>query len=284
VLQQPQQLKKKQSVSKRGGRHNSSSSSSSNHGNNKLAQQSKHDKLKSAQLGFQQLIDKNDDDVGVRSYTPIVSANTNPILFLQLSSHSSSSTFSSSSQQQSSVDYEAEDENEDKQRRPLHKNENDSLLHVQNFLKCFGPNAYASAKAPPPATATKSLAFVKSPGEGAELRAWRQNYCPPINTVQVATTTATSQAPATTLADSTAANTPMFQAQSSANHKPTKFQINTKFLRKPRNKLLKMLPTATATSAATAPKQQEQLQQPQLFNDDSNAKFKDFSIDSLLNK
>uniref|UniRef100_A0A6P4E956 Uncharacterized protein LOC108041221 n=1 Tax=Drosophila rhopaloa TaxID=1041015 RepID=A0A6P4E956_DRORH len=75
----------------------------------------------------------------------------------------------------------------------------------------------------------------------------------------------------------------MFQAQSSANHKPTKFQINTKFLRKPRNKLLKMLPTATATSAATVPKQLEPLQ-PQLFNDDSNAKFKDFSIDSLLNK
>ncbi|XP_041675367.1 uncharacterized protein LOC121530402 [Drosophila eugracilis] len=219
-----------------------------------------------AQLDFQQLIDKNDDD---------------------LSSNSSSSTFSSSSQQQSSVDYEAEDENEEKQRRPLHKNENDSLLHVQNFLKCFGPNAYASAKAPTIATATKSLAIVKSPAlAGEELRAWRQHFCTAINTVQSDTTIAITQATlsTTTLAENTATNTPMFQAQSSANHKPTKFQINTKFLRKPRNKLLKMLPTATATSPATVPKQQEQLQQPQLFNDDSNAKFKDFSIDSLLNK
>nr|AGK43560.1 FI20819p1 [Drosophila melanogaster] len=80
----------------------------------------------------------------------------------------------------------------------------------------------------------------------------------------------------------------MFQAQASANQKPTKFQINTKFLRKPRNKLLKMLPTAAALAPGAATtefkQQEEQLQQPQMFNDDSNAKFKDFSIDSLLNK
>ncbi|XP_033162219.1 uncharacterized protein LOC117142386 [Drosophila mauritiana] len=262
-------LKRKQSLAKRGARHSSTStsSSSSNHGSKKLTQPSKYSKLSAAESSFQQLIDKNEDD---------------------LSSNSSSSTFSSSSQQQSSVDYEAEDENEDKQRRPLHKNDNDSLLHVQNFLKCFGPNAYASTKPPTPAIASKPLAIVKSIA-GGQLRAWRQNYSSPINGVQAATSIATSQAAQSTtaVAENPSTSTAMFQAQSTANHKPTtKFQINTKFLRKPRNKLLKMLPTAAAPApAATDFKQQEEeLQQPQMFNDDSNAKFKDFSIDSLLNK
>lgn len=189
------------------------------------------------------------------------------------------------------MDYEAEDENEDKQRRPLHKNDNDSLLHVQNFLKCFGPNAYASTKpsTPTPAIASKPLAIVKS-SAGGQLRAWRQNYSSPINGVQAATSIATLQAAQSTtaVAENTSTSTAMFEAQASANQKPTKFQINTKFLRKPRNKLLKMLPTAAALAPGAATtefkQQEEQLQQPQMFNDDSNAKFKDFSIDSLLNK
>ncbi|XP_041450877.1 uncharacterized protein LOC111074890 [Drosophila obscura] len=284
-MQQKQkpQPKKKPILARRGGRNSNSSSKPTPY----------YSKPKPADpLSFQQLRDTNDDD---------------------LSSDSSSSyTFSSSSpQQESSVDYEAEDENEDKQRRPKHKDENESLLHVQNFLKCFGPNALSAATitvTPAATTATTvavgqappgNLNVVKSPS--TELRSWRQNYR---NTIQIVPTTNTTN---TAIAIATATTTPpLLQVQS--NHKPQKFQINTKFLRKPRNKLMKMLPstttstmdngipTTTSTSSTTTivvqdEEQQEQQtreklqqQQPGLFNDDSNAKFKDFSIDSLLNK
>lgn len=190
------------------------------------------------------------------------------------------------------MDYEAEDENEDKQqRRPKHTSENDSLLHVQNFLKCFGPNAYAKTSVPAPAGAL--TATTKASGRG-ELRAWRQSYR---NTAPPTAAAQTTQTPiGMTGASTTALNTTVVfhaqsqsQSQSSSGHKPptTKFQINTKFLRKPRNKLMKMLPTATASSATSQQElelEQEQPEQLQLLNDDSNAKFKDFSIDSLLNK
>nr|XP_017031458.1 uncharacterized protein LOC108081020 [Drosophila kikkawai] len=251
---------KQQSRAKRGG---------SNHTNNN-SKRTQGELKKAAEMGLQQqLIDKNDDDHSSNS------------------SSSSSTVSSSSQQQQSSVDYEAEDENEDRQqRRPKHSNENESLLHVQNFLKCFGPNAYAKTNVP--AAATKAL------GKG-ELRAWRQNYRNTINSVPATATAVadnptvqTSQTPIVDITGATATainTTALFQAQSqsSSGHKPptTKFQINTKFLRKPRNKLMKMLPTATTT---TSQQELEQPQQLQLLNDDSNAKFKDFSIDSLLNK
>ncbi|XP_033244226.1 uncharacterized protein LOC117186939 [Drosophila miranda] len=274
---QKPQPKKKPILARRGGCNSNS--------NRKLLPQKTmpyYSKPKPAEaLSFQQLRDKNDDDLS--------------------STSSSSSTFSSSSpQQESSVDYEAEDENEDKQRRPKHKDENESLLHVQNFLKCFGPNALSAAtitatpatggaEAPTP---TGSQKVEKSPS--TELRSWRQNYR---NTIQLVPTTNTIASIATT-AIATATTPTLLKAQ--PNHKPQKFQINTKFLRKPRNKLMKMLPTTTTTDNGTTTtivvpdeekheqqtreKLQQQQQLPQLFNDDSNAKFKDFSIDSLLNK
>lgn len=232
-----------------------------------MQQPRSHGRLKPTELDFQQLIDNNEDD---------------------LSSDSSSSSFSSSSQQQSSVDYEAEDENEDKQRQPKHKIENESLLHVQNFLKCFGPNAYTTgslAPTPTPAAVNpiKPLANVKPASTGGELRAWRHNFrstIPPRTAAATLVTTiiATSQAGTENQA------LPLVQAPPGVSHKPAKFQINTKFLRKPRNKLMKMLPTTTAGNPEQQDSQQDQLHPSLLFNDDSNAKFKDFSIDSLLNK
>ncbi|XP_017847140.1 kinase and exchange factor for Rac A-like [Drosophila busckii] len=232
-------------------------------GRNKLQHQTHpYKKLKQTAVSFQQQHDNQEDD---------------------LSSSSSSSTFSSSSQQQSSVyDYEAEDENEDKERQRRHKDENDSLINVQNFLKCFGANAYAigATRATPSVPASTTIlsaatTTATATNDVTELRNWRQQYRTPMITVTTTTTitTPTTQAPLTL-------------------GKPQKFQINTKFLRKPRNKVMKMLPT-TATATPTPLQQQEQQQQQhqeqepqaaQLFNDDSNAKFKDFSIDSLLNK
>ncbi|SPP84170.1 Hypothetical predicted protein [Drosophila guanche] len=280
-MQQKQkpQPKKKPILARRGDRNCNSSSNSTPYYSKPMPAEP---------LSFQQLRDTNDDDLS--------------------SDNSSSSTFSSSSpQQESSVDYEAEDENEDKQRRPKHKDENESLLHVQNFLKCFGPNALSAATitatpaattaAPVGQTPTSSLHAVKSPS--TELRSWRQNYR---NTIQIVPTINTAT---TAIATASATNTPQL-LQSQSNHKPQKFQINTKFLRKPRNKLMKMLPTTTLDNGTTTTTmstktivvldeekheqqtreklQLQQLQQPQLLNDDSNAKFKDFSIDSLLNK
>ncbi|KRF99381.1 uncharacterized protein Dwil_GK26756 [Drosophila willistoni] len=209
----------------------------------------------------------------------------------QLSNNSSSSsTFSSSSQQQSSVDYEAEDENEDKQKQRCHRNENEHLIHVQNFLKCFGPTAYATTAAStipsqvPVAGTTTTTTSVTT--LSTELRNWRQNYRSP--------STCTAAISSTSVATTSAI--PPIQSQnhthSSNKDKLPKFQINAKFLRKPRNKLMKLLHTTTTTTTTTTSvarnseqtEKQPLSEQLQTFNDDSNAKFKDFSIDSLLNK
>lgn len=180
------------------------------------------------------------------------------------------------------MDYEAEDENEDKQRQRRHKDETDSLINVQNFLKCFGANA--ATVRPPTATVAVSVSEKVSATSSSELRRWRQAH---------RATTAAATITATVTSTITAATISAIQATTTAptittstittpqtllpNTKPQKFQINTKFLRKPRNKVMKMLPT-------TMLQQQQLEQQAQLFIDDSNAKFKDFSIDSLLNK
>ncbi|XP_064550955.1 uncharacterized protein LOC135437059, partial [Drosophila montana] len=230
-------------------------------------------KLKQTSVNFQQLRDNQEDDLS--------------------SSTSSSSTFSSSSQQHSSVDYEAEDENEDKQRQRRHKDENDSLIHVQNFLKCFGANAYAGAtvrgttSTASMGTATTSKAATTS---NTELRNWRRTYrtttAAATTTATIITTTTATAATITAMQQATASTATATPQTQFTNCKPQKFQINTKFLRKPRNKLMKMLPTATTTATTTTTTQQQQVEQEQtqLYIDDSNAKFKDFSIDSLLNK
>ncbi|KAM8706728.1 hypothetical protein ACLKA7_010917 [Drosophila subpalustris] len=231
-----------------------------------------NNKLKQTAVSFQQPRVNEEDDLS--------------------SSTSSSSTFSSSSQQHSSVDYEAEDENEDKQRQRRHKDENDSLIHVQNFLKCFGANALVGStlRAVPAATstATSTLTSATAPAakitisSSTELRNWRHNYrtvaATPITTACGIASTAAASIVTTPVATSTTQTTHF------NNSKPQKFQINTKFLRKPRNKLMKMLPTTNTTQQQQQQQQrQEQQQLTQLYIDDSNAKFKDFSIDSLLN-
>ncbi|XP_043863250.1 putative uncharacterized protein DDB_G0288537 [Drosophila mojavensis] len=227
-------------------------------------------KLKQTAVSFQQQHHNEEDDLSSNS--------------------SSSSTFSSSSQQHSSVDYEAEDENEDKQRQRRHKDETDSLIHVQNFLKCFGANA---ATVRPP-TATVAVAATVSDKVSAtsssELRRWRQSHRATAAATTTATVTSTitaatmSAIQATTTAPTITTSTITTPQTLLSNTKPQKFQINTKFLRKPRNKLMKMLPTTMLQQQQQQQQQQQPEQQTQLFIDDSNAKFKDFSIDSLLNK
>ncbi|KAL5274146.1 MLLT6 family protein [Megaselia abdita] len=70
--------------------------------------------------------------------------------------------------------------------------------------------------------------------------------------------------------------------------KPQKFSISTKFLRKSRSKLKTVRLNGGSTFPASSSPHERSASVGDNFssynNDDPNAKFKDFSIDSLLNK